>query len=191
MSSSMRLLGQPLTRRVYRTRDQGRGAEHAKALLADYRGILQCDGYSAYKTLAAAGDGIALAFCWSHAHQLAADDSLRFPCGPALAASAHAPQPEGLRPMAADEADCRALNTIRQNPTSLAATTLPRQIPEVGAECVSSARSDLSGGRGVTRVPTGMGDGGGCVHIARRLDPGRHGVAPLRWHDPALQHQRA
>ena len=26
----------------------------------------------------------------------------------------------------------------------------------MGAECVSSARSDLSGGRGVTRVPTGM-----------------------------------
>ena len=26
--------------------------------------------------------------------------------------------------------------------------------PEVGAECVSSARSDLCGGRGVSRVPT-------------------------------------
>jgi transposase len=47
----------------------GRGAEHAKALLGDYRGILQCDGYGAYKTLAAAGDGIALAFCWSHARR--------------------------------------------------------------------------------------------------------------------------
>ena len=44
----------------------GRGAEHPKALLADYQGILQCDGYSAYKTLAAANDGITLAFCWSH-----------------------------------------------------------------------------------------------------------------------------
>ena len=44
----------------------GRGAEHAKALLAGYRGILQCDGYAAYKTVAAAGDGITLAFCWSH-----------------------------------------------------------------------------------------------------------------------------
>jgi len=31
----------------------GRGAEHAKALLAGYRGILQCDGYGAYKALAA------------------------------------------------------------------------------------------------------------------------------------------
>jgi transposase len=44
----------------------GRGAEHAKALLAGYRGILQCDGYGAYKTLAAASEGITLAFCWSH-----------------------------------------------------------------------------------------------------------------------------
>ena len=44
----------------------GRGAEHAKALLAGYRGILQCDGYGAYKALATSGDGITLAFCWSH-----------------------------------------------------------------------------------------------------------------------------
>ncbi len=44
----------------------GRGAEHAKDLLAKYRGILQCDGYGAYKTLAATSEGITLAFCWSH-----------------------------------------------------------------------------------------------------------------------------
>lgn len=36
-----------------------------------------------------------------------------------------------------------------QDQPSLAATPLPRQTPEVGAECVSSARSDLSGGRRV------------------------------------------
>ena len=34
----------------------GRGKEHAAALLAGYRGILQCDGYAAYKALAT-GDG--------------------------------------------------------------------------------------------------------------------------------------
>ena len=44
----------------------GRGASHPKALLAGYRGILQCDGYAAYKTLAAANGQITLAFCWSH-----------------------------------------------------------------------------------------------------------------------------
>jgi transposase len=47
----------------------GRGAKHPKALLADYQGILQCDGYAAYKALAAANDGITLAFCWSHARR--------------------------------------------------------------------------------------------------------------------------
>ncbi len=47
----------------------GRGAEHAKALLADYRGILQCDGYAAYRSLAApkgGEDGATLVYCWSH-----------------------------------------------------------------------------------------------------------------------------
>ena len=41
-------------------------AGHAKALLGGYGGIVQCDAYGAYKTLAAADGGITLAFCWSH-----------------------------------------------------------------------------------------------------------------------------
>ena len=47
----------------------GRGAEHAATLLAGYRGIVQCDGYAAYKQLARrgrAGNAVVLAFCWSH-----------------------------------------------------------------------------------------------------------------------------
>ena len=47
----------------------GRGAEHAIALLAAYRGIVQCDGYAAYKQVARrgrAGNAVILAFCWSH-----------------------------------------------------------------------------------------------------------------------------
>src|SRR5919107_4658166 len=47
----------------------GRGAKHPKALLAGYRGILQCDGYAAYKALAAANGDTTLAFCWSHARR--------------------------------------------------------------------------------------------------------------------------
>ncbi|WP_120010077.1 IS66 family transposase [Teichococcus vastitatis] len=43
----------------------GRGQEHAKALLAGYRGIVQCDGYAAYKALVTGGD-VTLAFCWAH-----------------------------------------------------------------------------------------------------------------------------
>jgi transposase len=47
----------------------GRGEKHASKLLGGYRGILQCDGYAAYKQVAAsksAEGGITLAFCWSH-----------------------------------------------------------------------------------------------------------------------------
>lgn len=47
----------------------GRGHEHGRALLGDYRGILQVDGYGAYKKLAdpAGKTGpSALVFCWSH-----------------------------------------------------------------------------------------------------------------------------
>lgn len=47
----------------------GRGHAHANALLGGYRGILQCDGYGAYKKLVgskSAQTSITLAFCWSH-----------------------------------------------------------------------------------------------------------------------------
>ena len=43
----------------------GRGAEHGRALLRNYGGILQCDGYGVYKAIAAER-GMTLAFCWSH-----------------------------------------------------------------------------------------------------------------------------
>ena len=65
----------------------------------------------------------------------------------ALATRALAPQPEGQRLVDADGTDRRALDATRQDQPSLAAASLPRQTPEVGAECVRSARSDLSGGR--------------------------------------------
>jgi transposase len=45
----------------------GRGAIHALKLLDRYRGIVQCDGYAAYKTIANTRDAtITLAFCWAH-----------------------------------------------------------------------------------------------------------------------------
>src|SRR5207237_10421822 len=46
----------------------GRGAVHALKLLEPYRGIVQCDGYAAYKSIAdaACGEAITLAFCWAH-----------------------------------------------------------------------------------------------------------------------------
>jgi transposase len=51
----------------------GRGNEHAAALLKDFRGILQTDGYVAYKNVAkplrpadGMGAGVILAHCWAH-----------------------------------------------------------------------------------------------------------------------------
>jgi transposase len=46
-----------------------RGHIHANALLGGYRGILQCDGYAAYKKFGgskSADPAVTLAFCWSH-----------------------------------------------------------------------------------------------------------------------------
>src|SRR5689334_8373288 len=49
----------------------GRGAEHAATLLKSFAGVLQTDGYAAYKTLTAhnrdGGPGpVTLAHCWAH-----------------------------------------------------------------------------------------------------------------------------
>ena len=50
----------------------GRGAVHALKLLGNYTGVVQCDGYAAYKTLTDperknnCAQTITLAFCWSH-----------------------------------------------------------------------------------------------------------------------------
>jgi transposase len=47
----------------------GRGAEHAVALLKDFAGVLQTDGYAAYRSLVdpkRAGGPISLAYCWAH-----------------------------------------------------------------------------------------------------------------------------
>jgi transposase len=45
----------------------GRGKEHAKELLGDYAGLLQCDGYAGYKSLSSGNAGApTLAFCWAH-----------------------------------------------------------------------------------------------------------------------------
>ena len=46
----------------------GRGAVHALELLGGYRGVVQSDGYAAYKAITgkAGGEAITLAFCWAH-----------------------------------------------------------------------------------------------------------------------------
>jgi hypothetical protein len=47
----------------------GRGADHAASLLKGFTGVLQTDGYAAYKSLAdpaRAGGPVVLAHCWAH-----------------------------------------------------------------------------------------------------------------------------
>ena len=47
----------------------GRGHIHANTLLSGFRGILQCDGYAAYKKLPGAKaqeNAVTLVFCWTH-----------------------------------------------------------------------------------------------------------------------------
>jgi hypothetical protein len=53
---------------VAHTYAPGRGAVHALKLLNHYCGIVQCDGYAAYKTIAntTRDEAITLAFCWAH-----------------------------------------------------------------------------------------------------------------------------
>ena len=128
---------------------------------------------------ALAGAGAALLLRVSRrAHHLAAHDGVRLPRGPVLAARADAAQPEGLCPVAADQVARCTLDSIGQGPTPVAAIPLSRQTPEVGAECGRSAGSDLSGGRGVTRVPTGMACHQGRTSVGLRRSPPWHRQPP-------------
>lgn len=60
----------------------GRGSEHIIAMMKDFAGILQVDGYAAYRSLAdpaRSAGSVTLAYCWSHVrrrfYELAQDGS--------------------------------------------------------------------------------------------------------------------
>ena len=47
-----------------------RSAKGAQSILSGYEGVVMCDGYKAYQTLASrAGPGMSLAHCWAHARR--------------------------------------------------------------------------------------------------------------------------
>jgi len=54
---------------VHYTLDESRGADVAKRLLSDYHGIVMCDGYGSYESLARANSNLRLASCWAHARR--------------------------------------------------------------------------------------------------------------------------
>ena len=58
----------------------GRGAKHVATMLEDFTGILQTDGYQAYKTLVRQyNNAIALAHCWAHVRRKFFDISKKSP----------------------------------------------------------------------------------------------------------------
>jgi len=58
-----------------------RATKEARALLAGYRGVVLCDGYTAYETLARAGprEGPTLAHCWAHVRRKFVEIEESFP----------------------------------------------------------------------------------------------------------------
>jgi hypothetical protein len=63
-------------------------------------------------------------------------------------------EPKRWNDLGADQAVGRPLAPETANPSSVARESLRRQTPKVGAVCPNWARTDLCGGREVTRVPT-------------------------------------
>ena len=84
--------------------------------------------------------------------------TVRFPIPryQSLAANAAVAEPKRWDDLGADQAGGRPLAPETANPSSVARESLRRQTPKVGAVCPNWARTDLCGGREVTRVPTAI-----------------------------------
>jgi hypothetical protein len=74
-------------------------------------------------------------------------DSVPFGDHPPLASALVPAQPAASPHLAADDSSGEPLATSGSDPAPVSRGPLSRQPPKVGAECVSSARSDLCGGR--------------------------------------------
>ena len=57
---------------------EGRSTEEARAVLGGYRGVVVCDGYAAYQSLAKT-EGFALAHCWAHVRREFLEVEATFP----------------------------------------------------------------------------------------------------------------
>ena len=73
-----------------------------------------------------------------------------------MATHASAAQPPGSHEMVADGQPGARIPAQAPGSSPLAQRTFRRQTPEVGAVCGKAARTDLCGGRAVTRVPTAI-----------------------------------
>jgi hypothetical protein len=151
----------------------GRGAVHALKLLDGYRGIVQCDGYSVYKTVAetAPGAAITLAFCWAHLRRRFFDV---VQAAPAPIAS------EALTRIA-------ALYAIEK---TIRGRSAPAPYRPPGAQ-----QASRSGAQGLARAATHprLEQGDNRRAHSLRLEPlGRAHAVPRRWpHRTRHQHRRA
>src|SRR5208283_1158327 len=91
------------------------------------------------------------------AHQQLGAERVPLSRGLPMATQSSTAQPKGRLHVETDEEAGGRLAPTAQNPSSLAASAVCRQAPEVGAVCGSPARTDLCGGRSVTSVPTAIG----------------------------------
>jgi transposase len=68
---------------AYYVLKDGRSWKHAEKLLADYSGVLMCDGYDAYIAVAKRYPRVVLAHCWSHVRRGFVEIASFFPaaCG--------------------------------------------------------------------------------------------------------------
>jgi transposase len=64
---------------VYYEIQDGRSMKVAEKVLRDYRGIILCDGYVVYESLAGRKPDVILAFCWSHVRRKYKDIKEFFP----------------------------------------------------------------------------------------------------------------
>lgn len=64
---------------IYFLIEDSRSQEAAEALLPDYAGVVMCDGYAAYESLAATNARLVLAHCWAHVRRKFVDIETAFP----------------------------------------------------------------------------------------------------------------
>ena len=91
-----------------------------------------------------------------------------------------ATQPAAPADLGTDDPTHQAVPTVIARAAPVAKASVPRQRLEVGAECVSSARSDLCGGRSAMAIPTAIKSVSGAetVQMAEGNMSGRDMRAP-------------
>src|SRR6266478_3712267 len=99
-----------------------------------------------------------------------------------LASAVMSAQPKSTSAMDAHDETGRRVPPPAASPASLAECALRRQTPEVGAECPNWARSELSGGRSETSVPTGNALARPTPDASRPCEARADALAPERIH---------